>query len=86
MHSTSYLDDDVLPPVVEEVLDVPHHCCVGPVVAVGHLLERPLEALREGEVGPLLEVGQGQLEEPLLQEVGILLHVPLAAKGFGPAR
>ena len=51
-----------------------------------HLLERPLEALREGEVGPLLEVGQGQLEEPLLQEVGILLHVPLAAKGFGPAR
>ena len=51
-----------------------------------HLLQRPLEALREGEVCSLLEVGQGQLEEPLLQEVGILLHVPLAAKGFGPAR
>ena len=37
MHSTSYLDDDVLAPVVEEVLDVPHHGGVGPVVAVGHL-------------------------------------------------
>ena len=34
---TSYLDDDVLPPVVEEILDVPHHGGVGPVVAVGHL-------------------------------------------------
>ena len=49
---------------------------------VRDVLERPLEALREGQEAPLLKVGQGQLEESLLEEVGILLHAPLAAQGL----
>ena len=46
--NSASLDDHVLPPVVEEVLDVPDDGGVGEVVVVRHLLQGPLEALREG--------------------------------------